>query len=626
MRIWYTKIGQAASNVLEHDGDILRIGRSADNDVVLSSPLVAPQAAILSRTGRQWEIVPLGENEIRIGRIALRQGERAFVRPDLPINIHPYSISLQPPPTEADDVENERDTLDQRLSEMVLKVHRDLLARMEIADSSEDRRENEQFLRQLELDIEEIARLQGFLDSNGLRTLNHCVAQMVLGHMTARIIEQSGQQSDVWKHNELWATMLTSNQDFDQELDELVDTMEREMRLSEQTDLSVRVAMIESKYWSVWEQFSEVLYPEVKRYLALRHIKKQIKDIVFGYGPLEDLLRMPNITEIMVVDSDHVYVEKSGVLEKSGRRFVSDEVTVAIIERIVSRVGRRIDKSQPLVDARLADGSRVNAVIDPIAVSGPCLTIRKFPEKRLRVDDLVKMKSFSDTVAKFLRAAVISGKNILISGGTGTGKTTLLNCLSDFIPDKERIVTIEDTAELQLQKEHVVRMETKEANVEGKGEYAISDLVKNALRMRPDRVVVGECRGPEALDMLQAMNTGHDGSMTTIHANTSRDCILRLEVLVQMAADLPVQSIHRQVASAIDLVVQLTRMKDGRRCVTQITEFAGYDENEAIIRTKDIFRMDVERPGAELLPTGALPSFMGDLISNKLIDLESFYV
>ncbi|MDC0936630.1 ATPase, T2SS/T4P/T4SS family [Pirellulales bacterium] len=626
MRIWYNRIGHGASSVLDHESDVLRVGRSPANDVVLNSPFVASQAAILSRSGRQWEVVSLGENEIRIGKVSLRQGERAFVLPDSPIHIYPFALNLQPPPKAANDDELERDALDQRLAEVVLKVHRDLLSRMEIADSAEDRRENQEYLRQLELDIEEIARLHGFLEPEALRTLQHCVAQMVLGHLTARIIERSNQQEDVWSHNELWTQMQTADSDFDQELEDLVDSLERELGLANLADVSAKIAVVDSDYWSVWEQYSDVLYPEVKCYLALRCLKKQIKDIVFGYGPLEDLLRLPNITEIMVVDSDRVYIEKSGVLEKSGRRFVSDEVTVAIIERIVSRVGRRIDKSQPLVDARLADGSRVNAVIDPIAVSGPCLTIRKFPEKRLRADDLVRIQSLSPTVARFLRAAVISGKNVLISGGTGTGKTTLLNCLSDYIPDKERIITIEDTAELQLQKQHVVRMETKEANVEGKGRYAISDLVKNALRMRPDRVVVGECRGPEALDMLQAMNTGHDGSMTTIHANTARDCILRLEVLVQMAADLPVQSIHRQIASAIDLVVQLTRLRNGRRCVTQVTEFAAYDERDGLIRTKDIFKMNVDRPDAVLLPTGALPSFMAELIDYGLIDLESFYI
>src|SRR5262249_1820379 len=281
--------------------------------------------------------------------------------------------------------------------------------------------------------------------------------------------------------------------------------------------------------------------------------------------------------EIMVVDKDRIFVEKAGVLQNSGRRFISDEVTLAIIERIVARVGRRIDRSSPLVDARLADGSRVNAVIPPVAVSGPCLTVRKFPARKLTVADLVEKGSLSKSAAAFLRSAVLARKNILVSGGTGTGKTTLLNCLSDFIPDKERIVTVEDTAELQLQKEHVVRMETKLANVEGAGAYTIRDLVRNALRMRPDRIVVGECRGPEALDMLQAMNTGHDGSMTTIHANTAGDVILRLEVLVQMAAELSMASIHRQIGSAIDLVVQLARLRDGRRVDSQITQFVDVD-------------------------------------------------
>ncbi|NND98966.1 MAG: CpaF family protein [Pirellulaceae bacterium] len=376
----------------------------------------------------------------------------------------------------------------------------------------------------------------------------------------------------------------------------------------------------------MWEQIEDDVHDDFKAYLANRYLKKEIKDIVFGYGPLEDLLRLPTISEIMVVDSDHIYVENSGVLEDSGRRFISDEVTLAIIERIVSRVGRRIDKSQPLVDARLADGSRVNAVIPPIAVSGPCITIRKFPARKLLIDDLVGFGALTRTAAEFLRAAVLSKKNILISGGTGTGKTTLLNCLSDFIPDKERIVTVEDTAELQLKKQHVVSMESKQANIEGAGEYAIRDLVRNALRMRPDRIVVGECRGAEALDMLQAMNTGHDGSLTTIHANSADDVVLRLEVLVQMAAELPIDSIHRQVASAIDLIVQLHRMRNGRRAVTQISEVVGIDRMTQRVKTRDLYLIENEEdPNAELTATGHLPTFMDDLIERKLLDLESFY-
>jgi Flp pilus assembly CpaF family ATPase len=328
----------------------------------------------------------------------------------------------------------------------------------------------------------------------------------------------------------------------------------------------------------------------------------------------------------MVVDKHHIYIERSGNLQNSGRRFISDAVIEAIIQRIVANVGRRIDRSQPLVDARLSDGSRVNAVIAPLAVSGPTLTIRKFPERKIIVDDLIAKRAMTRTVAEFLRAAVLGRRNILISGGTGTGKTTLLNCLSDFIPDKERIVTVEDTAELQLAKEHVVRLETKAANIEGAGEYTIRDLVKNALRMRPDRIVVGECRGPEALDMLQAMNTGHDGSLTTIHANNSKDVILRLEVLVQMAADLPVESIRQQIASAVDVIVQLKRMRDGRRCLSQITEVAGINPVTGQLEMRDLFLLDdAEAKDAQLQPTGRLPTFISELISTGTLNLKTFY-
>lgn len=433
---------------------------------------------------------------------------------------------------------------------------------------------------------------------------------------------QSGTQ---WKNNATWSHLHTAVEQLESELQKIVDRISKKLKLNEIVDKTDRVEKVELGFWPIWDEIHKDLYPELSQYLGIRYIKKQIKDIMFGYGPLEDLLRLPSISEIMVVSRDQIYIEKRGVLEKTGRRFVSDEVTVSIIDRIVQRVGRRIDRSDPLVDARLTDGSRVNAVIPPIAINGPCITIRKFPDKRLEMPELIKYKSLTPAADRFLKACVIAGCNILVSGGTGSGKTTLLNCLSDYIPDKDRIVTIEDTAELQLAKEHVVRMETKAANVEGKGEYDIRTLVKNSLRMRPDRIIVGECRGPEALDMLQAMNTGHDGSMTTIHANTSEDVILRLEVLVQTAADLPVQSIHRQVASAIDLVVQLTRLENGRRCVTQITEFVDYDESEERIVTKDIFKMADGGYDAPLVPTGCLPTFMPALIERELLDLELFY-
>jgi pilus assembly protein CpaF len=364
------------------------------------------------------------------------------------------------------------------------------------------------------------------------------------------------------------------------------------------------------------------LHKELARYLILRSLKKDLKDTVFGFGPLQDLLRAPTITEIMVVKSDQIYVEQDGVVELSGRRFISDKVTESIIERIVAQVGRRIDKSQPLVDARLPDGSRVNAIIPPLATRGPCLTIRKFPAYRFTMDDLIELESITTAAAQFLRACVIDRRNILVSGGTGTGKTTFLNVLSSFVPHKDRIITIEDTSELQLHQEHVVTLEARPPNVEGAGEYSIRDLVKNSLRMRPDRIIVGECRGPESLDMLQAMNTGHDGSMTTIHANNTDDVLKRLEVLVLMAVDLPLISIQRQIASAIDIIVQISRMPGGKRGVTQITEITGYDPHRKCVATTEIFSC---REEVGLVPTGYMPSFIDQLVSRKLLKLEFLY-
>jgi pilus assembly protein CpaF len=298
-------------------------------------------------------------------------------------------------------------------------------------------------------------------------------------------------------------------------------------------------------------------------------------------------------------------------------------VTEAIIERIVAQVGRRIDKSQPLVDARLPDGSRVNAVIPPLAVRGPCLTIRKFGARQFTVDDLIERGSVTRPAAEFLRACVIDDRNILVSGGTGSGKTTLLNILSGFIPHKQRIVTIEDTSELRLLQEHVVSLESKLANVEGTGAYTIRDLLKNALRMRPDRIIVGECRGPEALDMLQAMNTGHDGSLTTVHANSAAEVLQRLEVLVLMAAELPIQAIHRQIESAIDIVVHISRMSGGRRAIIQISEVAGVDPENGRVRIRDIFNL---RGGSdELQPTGYLPTFVDRLMELNLLDAKFLY-
>jgi pilus assembly protein CpaF len=339
---------------------------------------------------------------------------------------------------------------------------------------------------------------------------------------------------------------------------------------------------------------------------------------VLGLGPLEDLLANPDVTEIMINSYQQIYVEEHGKLFLSPVTFESNEHLMQVIDRIVSSIGRRVDESSPMVDARLKDGSRVNVIIPPLALRGPTVTIRKFAKEALQIEDLVRFNSVTDDMVNFMRACVRARMNVVVSGGTGSGKTTTLNILSSFIPPDERIVTIEDAAELQLRQDHVVTLETRPANVEGRGRVAIRDLVINSLRMRPDRIVVGECRGGEALDMLQAMNTGHDGSLTTLHANNPTDAVSRLETMVLMAgAELPSRAIREQIGSAVDVIVHQSRLRDGTRKIVSITEVLGCIDNE--VRTQEIFGFKQTGYNEEggvvgsFMPTGVVPTFMEHL-------------
>ena len=352
----------------------------------------------------------------------------------------------------------------------------------------------------------------------------------------------------------------------------------------------------------------------------------ELADEALGLGPLERFLADPTISEIMVVDPNTIYIEQHGRITLSHARFTDDERVRAVIERIVTPLGRRIDESSPLVDARLKDGSRVNAVIRPIALRGSCITIRKFAKIPLTLEKIVSFGTMTERMGRFLTRCVHAKKNIVISGGTGSGKTTLLNVLSGAIPEDERIVTIEDAAELQLKQPHVVSMETRPPNLEGRGEYTIRDLVKNALRMRPDRIVVGECRGGEALDMLQAMNTGHDGSLTTTHANSPMEAVSRLETLVLMAGlELPMRAIREQIASSVHLIVQQSRLSDGSRKVTAISEIIGIDRESNEIEMRPIFEFirtgtgDKGKVEGEFRATGYLPSFLPTFIVMGLV-------
>jgi pilus assembly protein CpaF len=364
-----------------------------------------------------------------------------------------------------------------------------------------------------------------------------------------------------------------------------------------------------------------------------RELVRQLTDDILGYGPLEPFLADDTVSEVMVNGPGHVYVERSGKIERTGAHFIDDAHLMRIIDKIVSQIGRRVDEASPMVDARLPDGSRVNAIIPPLALTGPTLTIRKFARDPYTINDLISFSTLSPRAAQFLGACVKGKLNILISGGTGTGKTTTLNAISSFIPGDERIVTIEDAAELQLQQQHVITLESRPPNIEGSGEVKIRELVRNALRMRPDRIIVGEVRGAETLDMLQAMNTGHEGSLTTIHANSPRDAIARLETLVLTGGvELPHRAIREQIASAFDVLVQIVRLVDGSRRISNISEVVGMESD--VITLQDLFvaTAPTEEDAAwakrlltPLSPTGLKPHFLEKLAANNVLLPADFF-
>ncbi|MCA9902245.1 MAG: CpaF family protein [Anaerolineae bacterium] len=425
---------------------------------------------------------------------------------------------------------------------------------------------------------------------------------------------QKGGDEDRFSRNRNTPVMQRTQQGGDKSYSDLKNRVQS--RLMNELDQSIDTSRKAEIRTHIEELFNSILAEEsmvLARAERQRLFESIVADIL-GFGPLEPLLADETVTEIMVNGPKNVFIERAGNIFRANVSFEDEDHVMRILDRIVAPLGRRVDESSPLVDARLPDGSRVNAVIRPISLVGPTITIRKFFKRPLTVDDLISKGSVTKEITEFLRSCIISRLNIIVSGGTGSGKTTLLNILSGFIPDDERIVTIENAAELQLRQEHVVTLESRPPNIEGKGQITIQDLVVNSLRMRPDRIVVGECRGGEALDMLQAMNTGHDGSLTTLHSNSPRDTIARLEVMCLMAGmDLPVRAIREQIASAVDLICHQERMRDGSRKVVKVTEVQGMEGD--MITMSDIF--EFEQTGVEggkiigrIRPTGIRPRFI----------------
>jgi len=413
----------------------------------------------------------------------------------------------------------------------------------------------------------------------------------------------------------------TKNSRLDKEFIKVRDTVQKKLLANINNEASIDPeklkALIEECFNQVLED-ENMLYNHSTRHQLLEWV---IADII-GYGPIEPLLDDPDITEIMVNGYDQVYVERFGLIEATSVKFEDDAHLLRVIDRIVSPIGRRVDETSPMVDARLPSGYRVNATIPPLSLTGPILTIRKFAVRPFEVQDLISNGTLSIGLANFLKACVEARINLVVSGGTGTGKTTFLNVLSSFIPVEERVITIEDTAELQMHQPHVVRLEKRPPNIEGKGEITIRQLVINALRMRPDRIVVGECRGGEAMDMLQAMNTGHDGSMTTVHSNSPRDTLRRIETMVMMAGmELPLKAIREQVASSIDLIVHQERLKDGTRKIVKVSEVQGMESDTIVMQDLFVFNQTGIKNGIVqgiLTATGLRPRFMPKLIANGI--------
>jgi len=617
------------------------LGKAGSNDVVLPTNVVPDSAALIFNdgSGDGWKFRPLCSGWMLSNEL-LQINQVVRLKQHQPMQIGHFTLAISLEPTDAILTLNQRRSqLESDCGSIIADLHSQLVSILhedESYSTGVDAKPTEDAILRVEQLIAVVAEDHPRLPAPArpmTEWASQFAAQYIRSGLLHLVVAQNITQSEQDVENRLYGGQWSRLRSVDRDKERLIEQTLRQLlitlKVDSRGDLSEQIQKIETEFAARWTEAVERIPLDTIRYLYLAEIRRQIKDIMYGLGPLEDLLEDPSISEIMVNDANNIYIEKNGEIENSGRRFVKD--VMFVINRIVDRVQRNINISEPMVDARLPDGSRVNAVIKPVTVGGPCLTIRRFPVNPLTIAELVRRGALSEAAKDFLKAAVEHRCNILVAGGTATGKTTLLNALSEFIPDKERILTVEDTAELRLTKSHVVSLEARQKNLAGKGEIDIRMLVRNALRMRPSRIIVGECRGGEALDMLQAMNTGHDGSMTTIHANNPTDVFSRLEVMVQQASQssLPIESIRQQIGSALDLIVQLRVEEypnpdrptgyERRRVVSEISEVLAASAEFNDIHVRPLF---FRPPGRTLQPTGYLPTFIDELVNNGLLQID----
>ncbi len=590
----------------------LTLGKSTDCDIVLESPYISAEHARFETEGPQVYVHSKGLNGVMVNDQDVARGQRMELHSEDIISLPGFVLHITGlrPTKQASDFEKERD-----LSELKRIIHFDLLEKANLTGVVMESKDAE-MASEIEVKLTELLERVHSIDDE---LLEHIVLRSTREEAVNTVVR--GRLKDSSRGSLDWENSADRIA-----FDQLVSTCLADIGIDESYD-NLRIADVRDKFNEVFARNSQALSPGQKQYIAKGSIRADILSLVYGLGPLEDLMKLPDITEIMVVGKDKIFIEKGGGLEETGRAFPSEDDLNVAVNRMVRPIGRALNRADPIVDARLEDGSRVHIVIPPVAIHGTSVTIRRFREEPFTLADLIGFGSMTPQAGRFLAACIVARKNMVISGGTGSGKTTLLNVLGSQIPFDQRLVVIEDSAELQLPQPNQVNLETRKANLEGKGEIPIKALVRASLRMRPDRIVVGECRSGEALDMLQAMNTGHDGSLTTGHANSPREMIQRLQVMVMEAGeDMPITAIRQQIAAAVDIIVQIQRQRDRSRKITHISEIVGYDVTEGEIVMEDIFKLvSLPEGGSELRFTGYLPSFADSLLDSSDLSLEELF-